>query len=71
MVVGAASLPFLLLRDLTTAAYTAVGIALVVIFIVGAVLGYQSKRNPILKGVRLAGVGLAAYLGITLLEHVL
>ncbi|MBM4237693.1 MAG: hypothetical protein FJ151_04330, partial [Euryarchaeota archaeon] len=56
-------IPFLLFPDgeIRTTAYIAVGLAISMLFVTGAVMGRLGGRNPWLKGARMAVIGFFAF----------
>jgi predicted membrane protein (TIGR00267 family) len=65
--------PFLLIApgDIRTAAWVAVGLAISLLFVVGLFIGRQGNRNPWLGGVRMAAVGLAAFVICFYIESII
>lgn len=64
IIAGAVTLaPFLLVgeQDIQTAAYVSLGLAIAILFVVGAVMGRAGERNPLAQGARMAVAGLAAF----------
>jgi predicted membrane protein (TIGR00267 family) len=56
--------PFLLVgeRDIQLAAYVSLGLAITILFVVGAAMGRAGQRNPWIQGARMAVAGVAAFL---------
>ena len=56
--------PFLLVgeQDIRLAAYVSLGLAITILFVVGAVMGRAGDRNPLIQGARMAVAGVAAFL---------
>jgi predicted membrane protein (TIGR00267 family) len=56
--------PFLLLgeEDIKLAAYISLGLAITILFVVGAIMGRAGERNPLIQGARMAIAGIAAFL---------
>ncbi len=48
-------------KDLTLAAWTAIGLAIVMLFVTGFALGRTTERNPLLQGFRMAIIGMVAF----------
>ncbi|MBI0582588.1 MAG: VIT1/CCC1 transporter family protein [Methanomassiliicoccus sp.] len=62
---GAVTLtPFLVMgeNDIRTAAYISLGLAITILFVVGAAMGRAGGRNPLAQGARMAVAGIAAFL---------
>jgi len=55
--------PFLLLpeAEIRTAAWISVGLAIIILFVIGAIMGRSGERNPILQGIRMSVAGLIAF----------
>ncbi len=49
-------------NDLTMAAWTAIGLAIATLFVTGFALGRTTERNPLLQGMRMAVIGVVAFL---------
>lgn len=66
-------IPFLLvppgILSAPTAAYVAIGLAIVIIFTVGIFIGRSAKVNPLLQGLRMALVGVGAFLITSFIER--
>jgi len=62
---GVITVPFILVlqgvTDLRSAAWISIGLALLILFSAGVVLGRLGSRNPWLKGLRMLGFGLLAF----------
>lgn len=56
---------------LKTAAWIAMGLALGILFVAGAVLGRLGGKNPLLKGFRMLGFGILAFVIGYLIEGIL
>jgi predicted membrane protein (TIGR00267 family) len=56
--------PFLLVgeQDIKTAAYVSLGLAITILFVVGAAMGRSGGRNPWAQGLRMSVAGIAAFL---------
>lgn len=58
-------IPFILVlegvTDLRTAAWTSIGLALLILFSAGVILGRLGNKNPWLKGLRMLGFGVLAF----------
>lgn len=56
--------PFLLVgeNDIKLAAYVSLGLAITILFVVGAAMGRAGDRNPWIQGARMAVAGVAAFL---------
>lgn len=56
--------PFLLVgeNDIRLAAYVSLGLAITILFVVGAAMGRAGQRNPWIQGARMAVAGVAAFL---------
>jgi predicted membrane protein (TIGR00267 family) len=56
--------PFLFIgeQDIQTAAFISLGLAISILFVVGAVMGRAGERNPWKQGLRMALAGIAAFL---------
>jgi predicted membrane protein (TIGR00267 family) len=65
--------PFLLVgdSDIKLAAYTSLGLAITILFVVGAAMGRAGQRNPWIQGTRMAVAGVAAFLICFWIESVL
>jgi predicted membrane protein (TIGR00267 family) len=57
-------IPFLVVgeQDIRLAAYISLGLAISILFVVGAVMGRAGGRNPLAQGARMAVAGVAAFL---------
>jgi VIT1/CCC1 family predicted Fe2+/Mn2+ transporter len=55
--------PFLILpsSDITTAAETSITLAISILFVTGFFMGRMADRNPWIKGLRMAVIGLIAF----------
>ena len=65
--------PFLLVgdSDIKLAAYISLGLAITILFVVGAAMGRAGQRNPWIQGTRMAVAGVAAFLICFWIESVL
>lgn len=56
--------PFLILgaESIRTAAYISLAIAIIILFIVGAMMGRSGQRNPWMQGLRMAIAGIGAFI---------
>lgn len=56
--------PFLLMgeEDIRLAAFISLGLAITILFVVGALMGRAGERNPWVQGLRMAVAGIAAFL---------
>lgn len=64
IIAGAVALaPFLILgeSEVRTAAYISLGLAIAILFVVGAFMGRAGERNPLKQGARMAAAGLIAF----------
>lgn len=74
LVAGAITLtPFLVIGEagIRTAAFISLGLAICILFVVGAVMGKSGGRNPLTQGARMAVAGLVAFLICFWIESVL
>ncbi len=49
-------------QDLVAAAWTAIALAIAMLFVTGFALGRTTQRNPLLQGMRMAVIGIVAFL---------
>jgi predicted membrane protein (TIGR00267 family) len=65
--------PFLMVgeKDIRLAAYISLGLAISILFVVGAVMGRAGERNPLAQGARMAVAGVAAFLICFWIESIL
>lgn len=74
IIAGAVTLsPFLLVGEsnIRLAAYVSFGLAITILFVVGAAMGRAGQRNPWVQGSRMAVAGVAAFLICYFIESVL
>ncbi|MDW5563938.1 MAG: VIT1/CCC1 transporter family protein [Methanomassiliicoccus sp.] len=65
--------PFLMVgeKDIQLAAYVSLGLAITILFVVGAAMGRAGERNPWIQGTRMAVAGLGAFLLCYFIESML
>jgi predicted membrane protein (TIGR00267 family) len=65
--------PFLVVgeRDIQLAAFVSLGLAISILFVVGAAMGRAGNRNPVVQGARMAVAGLGAFLLCFFIESML
>lgn len=65
--------PFLLLPEsqVTTAAWTSIGLAISILFITGMTMGRMAQKSPAFYGLRMAGAGVVAFVACYMVEYLL